>query len=112
MGVSDATDVKNTRLLRAHRVLKWAIKSEEAKRINAMLDLARSEPGMPILPEQMDSDPWLFNCPNGTLELKTGLLREHRREDYITKLCPVEYHPDAPCPTWEKVLGAVFPDAD
>jgi putative DNA primase/helicase len=110
--MSDATDVKNARLLRANRVLKWAIKSEEAKRINAMLDLARSEPGMPILPEQMDSDPWLFNCPNGTLELKTGLLREHRREDYITKLCPVEYHPDAPCPTWEKVLGAVFPDAD
>jgi putative DNA primase/helicase len=58
----------------------------------------------------MDSDPWLFNCPNGTLDLRTGTLREHRREDYITKLCPTRYVPDVACPTWELFLGAVFPD--
>jgi putative DNA primase/helicase len=75
-----------------------------------MLDLARSEPGVPILPEQMDRDPWLFNCDNGTLELQTGRLREHRRQDYLTKLCPTRYLPEAPCPTWERFLGAVFPD--
>jgi putative DNA primase/helicase len=65
---------------------------------------------MPILPEDMDKDPWLFNCMNGTIELKTGKLREHRREDFITKLCPVAYHPEAPCPNWLRFLGGVFPD--
>src|SRR5262249_21739533 len=88
--------------------MEWALKSEAAARINAALDLARSEPGIPILPEEMDRDPWLLNCPNGTLELKTATLREHRREDYITKLCPTEYHPDATCPLWEQFLNNIF----
>ena len=35
-----------------------------------------------------DADPWLLNAPNGTLDLRTGELRPHRREDYITKLVP------------------------
>jgi putative DNA primase/helicase len=81
--------------------LKW----ENAGRMTACLELARSEPGIPILPAQLDSDPYLLNVLNGAIELKTGKLREHRREDYITKLAPVEYDPDAPCPLWEKSLS-------
>jgi putative DNA primase/helicase len=91
------------------KVQNWALASEAAPRINAMLDLGRSEEGIPILPEQMNGDPWLFNCDNGTLELRTGRLREHRRTDYMTKLCPTRYVPGATCPTWERFLGAVFP---
>jgi putative DNA primase/helicase len=101
---------KKRRLRAAMKKLQWALESESARRINAMLDLARSEPGVAIKPGDLDRDPWLFNCKNGTLELRAGKLREHRREDYLTKLCPVAYHPDAPCPTWEHLLGSVFPD--
>jgi hypothetical protein len=108
----DAAEQRARRANAAQRALKWALESESANRINAMLDLARSEPGVPIRHTDMDRDPWLFNCANGTLDLRTGRLREHRREDYITKLSPTEYHPDAPSPTWERFLGAVFPDAD
>src|SRR5262249_25494039 len=85
-----------------------AIKSEQNARIKAMIDLACSEPGIPILPAEMDSDPWALNCLNGTLDLRTGELRAHRREDLLTKLCPVEYHADAACPTWEASLHAIF----
>jgi putative DNA primase/helicase len=95
-------------LAKANAVMQWCLKSESARSINAMLDLARSEPGIPILPEEFDRDPWLFNCPNGTLELKTGTLREHRRADYLTKLCPVEYHADARCPRWLEFLDQIF----
>jgi putative DNA primase/helicase len=95
-------------LAKAHAVMKHCLKSEAAPRINAMLDLARSEPGIPILPAEMDRDAWLFNCANGTLELKTGKLREHRREDYITKLCGVEYHPSAKAPLFDQFLRDVF----
>src|SRR5205085_7246126 len=35
-------------------------------------------------------------------------LREHRREDLITKLCPTEYHPAARCPVFGRFLAAVF----
>jgi putative DNA primase/helicase len=102
-------DTREERFEDAKKQMAWALKSESAPRINAMLDLARSEPGIPILPGMLDRDGWLLNCVNGTLELKTGTLREHRREDLITKLCPTEYHADAPCPTWEKFLTDVFP---
>src|SRR4051794_10412604 len=93
--------------LKAH--LKWAMESESARRINAALDLARSEPSVPILPGQLDQDPMLLNCPNGAIDLRTGELRPHRREDYITKLCPTEYHAEAVCPTWIRFLASIFP---
>ena len=34
----------------------------------------------------------------GTINLRTGLLREHRREDLITKIEPVMFDPDARLP--------------
>ena len=34
-------------------------------------------------PEQLDTDPWLLNVENGTLDLRTGELRPHRRDDLL-----------------------------
>lgn len=62
--------------------------------------------------DELDRDPWLLNVKNGTLDLRTGELREHRREDLITKLAPVEYDPDADSPTWEAFLETVVPNED
>jgi putative DNA primase/helicase len=104
---TETSDLKEA-LKKATTVLNHCLKSEAAPRINAMLDLARSEPDIPILPEQLDRHPWLLNCPNGTLELQTGTLREHRREDYITKLCPTPYDPNATAPQWEAFLSRIF----
>ncbi len=47
-----------------------------------------------------DTEPFLLNCRNGTVDLKTGLLREHRREDLLTKCIPFDYSPSATCPTF------------
>src|SRR5689334_22108021 len=33
---------------------------------------------------QWDADPWLLNTPGGTVDLRTGALRPHKREDYLT----------------------------
>lgn len=57
-----------------------------------------------ITPKELDRDPYQFNCLNGTLELRTGKLREHRREDYITRLAPVRYDADARSDLWERAL--------
>ena len=73
---------------------------ESAAKHDAMLKLARSEAPIPISPDALDKHPWILNCPNGKIDLRSGKLCEHRREDYITKLCPVVYQPDAGCPTW------------
>lgn len=62
--------------------------------------------------EQFDADPWLLNVANGTIDLRTGELREHRREDLLTKLCPVPFDPDATCPTFEGFLDRILPDPE
>lgn len=86
----------------------WSFTSESRARIESMLALATSEEGIPITPDDMDGDPWLFNCLNGTLDLKTGNLRGHRRGDCITQLCPIEYDPSARCPLWDQTLDLFF----
>lgn len=91
------------------KVVMWAKQSESAPRIAAMLDLARSEPGIPIKPADLDRDPFALNVANGTLDLRTGTLRDHCRDDLLTKLCPTAYRPDAVCPHWEQFLTDTFP---
>ena len=59
------------------------------------------------VPAELDADPWLLNVSNGTLDLRTGELRPHRREDLITKLAPVEYDPEAKHPIFERVIAHV-----
>jgi putative DNA primase/helicase len=85
-------------------ISKHARDSEKAARRSAMITLAQSEDGIPVLPEELDADPWAFNVLNGTIDLRTGRLRPHRREDLITKLSAVEYDPDARSPLWEQYL--------
>jgi putative DNA primase/helicase len=84
-------------------------KSEAQPRIKAMVTLTESEPGIPVQLDELDRDGMLFNVLNGTIDLRTGSLREHRREDLITKLAPVNYDPDATCPQWDKFLAEILP---
>jgi putative DNA primase/helicase len=93
---------------RRKALASFAKSSESATKRSAMLTLARSEPPIPITPEVLDKNAWILNCPNGKLDLQTGQLHEHRREDYVTKLCPVEYRPDALCPIWLATLDKCF----
>jgi len=102
---SDAEDEDRRKALAKH-----ATQSEAEPKIRAMLELAKSE--TPISPDTLDADPWLFNATNGTIDLRTGALREHRREDLITKLALVEYAPSATAPTWEAFLERVLPGED
>lgn len=91
-------------------ILKWALRSETAARIEAMIRLARSEPGIPVEPRQLDSDPWALNVRNGTLNLRTGEIRPHRPSDLATKLADVDYLPDTDAPTFLAFLERIIPD--
>lgn len=88
---------------------RHAITSGNHRRIMSMISQAESEPAVPILANEMDKDAWLFNCPNGTIDLRTGELRPHNRLDLISKLSPIAYAPDAKCPTWERFIRDIFP---
>jgi putative DNA primase/helicase len=88
--------------------LKWAIKSEAKERLNAMIFLASTEDGMSIEAGELDRNKWLFNVPNGTLDLKIGGLKPHDRADLLTKISPVNFDPHATCPLFLEFLHKIF----
>ena len=62
-----------------------------------------------------NTNTWLLNFQNGTMNLKTAEFYKARREDYVTTVLP--YHHDemaeifgAQCPLWLKFLNEAFPD--
>jgi putative DNA primase/helicase len=86
----------------------WAKQSEAEHRIRAMVKLAETEEGIPISVDMLDTNPWPLNCRNGTIDLRTGNLRPHQREDLISKLAPVNYDPEAVCPRFLEFLAEIF----
>lgn len=86
------------------RLAAWATRSESKRAIKDMIDLARSEPGIPITPTALDANHYQLNCLNGTIDLRTGKLHRHRRRDFITKRAPVRFDPRATNVTWQQVL--------
>ncbi|MDQ3302271.1 MAG: phage/plasmid primase, P4 family [Actinomycetota bacterium] len=87
-------------------IARHAAGSESRSRIDAMIALARSM--VPVAPDDLDADPWLLNATDGTIDLRTGERRDHRREDLITKATPVEYDPDAQAPRFARFLREIF----
>ncbi|OAI54010.1 hypothetical protein AYO44_03770 [Planctomycetaceae bacterium SCGC AG-212-F19] len=91
---------RRARFKELNAILAHCLRWESDKSIAACLNQMKSEPGVPVLPAQLDADPWALNVGNCTLDLRTGNPRDHRREDMLTKLCPVEHNPAATCPRW------------
>ena len=94
--------------VRRKALVKWAVESETERRLTSMVSLARSEAGIAIEADRLDTDPLLLNVTNGTLDLRTGTLRPAHRDDFITKLVPVAYSPKAVCPEFERLLNRLF----
>ncbi|MDA8170448.1 MAG: phage/plasmid primase, P4 family [Nitrospiraceae bacterium] len=88
-------------------LFKWAVASRNADKLNAMLTVAQSEPEIYANINNFDADPYLLNCLNGTLDLRTGYFREHKREDLCSKIIPVEFNPHAEFPVWQAFLERV-----
>lgn len=87
---------------------RFARYSESGRGRQEMIRAARTEQGIAITPEQLDTEPWLLNCNNGTLDLRTGELYPHNPANLITKLCPVDYMPEAQAPRWLSFLDRIM----
>lgn len=98
---AESPDAAERKILANH-----AKQSDSNVKIKAFLALAESE--VPILVSQLDANPMLLNVENGTIDLTTGKRREHHREDYLTKLAPVHYDPNATCDFWHSFLDRIM----
>ena len=67
--------------------------------------LARSDRRHAATAEEWDADPWLLNTPGGVIDLTSGRIRPHDREDRMTKISTAT--PRGDCPIWRKFLNEV-----
>jgi P4 family phage/plasmid primase-like protien len=92
----------------AEALKKWALKSEMRAQLSNMVFLAQSASGVTVRMSEFDTDPWLFNVQNGTVDLRTGELRPHNQADMLTNISPVKFDPNAACPLWEGFLHDIM----
>lgn len=90
------------------KLAKWAITTQSAQKREAMIKLARSEPGIAYTADQLDADPWLLNCINGMVDLRTGVLKPHDADQLITKLAQVVFDEKAKYPRFEHFITRIF----
>ncbi|GAA5227251.1 DNA primase family protein [Paeniglutamicibacter antarcticus] len=73
---------------------------------NSVLDLASRR----LFAAEVDVDPYLLNCQNGTLDLHKLELRPHDPADQITKICNASYTPGIDSARWVDFLNSSLPD--
>lgn len=62
----------------------------------------------PLYIRELDGDPFVFNCANGTLHLDSMQFSEHRAEDMLTKKSEVCFDPEARCERWEQFVSQIM----
>lgn len=99
----------------AKAIVTFASQSENAARIGNMLTLASSDPKVARRTDDLDAHPYLLNVANGTVDLLTGALRPHSRDDLLTICAPASLRPWVELPT-QCILAAfmqsVQPDVE
>ena len=84
---------------------RMSMRLAEARTVAAVERLARSDRRHAATASQWDTDPMILNTPHGVVDLKTGDMRAHRRDDHLTKITAVG--PGGDCPLWREFLDRV-----
>lgn len=88
----------------------WWYDLGKGQDFDQVMKFVESDPGrIFIRPDQLDRDPNLLNCTNGTVDLRYGTIRRHDPKDYITKTTKVPFDPTATHPLWDKAREAFAP---
>ena len=91
----------------ADRVEKRSLRTriKAASTVAAIVSLARSDRAHARVSEDFDQHSMLLNTPAGTVDLETGRMRAHCRDDYLTKVTPVPpATPGEEAPLWRSCL--------
>lgn len=96
---------RSKRLARAQKV-------NNLQPMRAMIEMAKSEPGMSCSVSEFDANPMFLGVQNGVIDLRKGLLLSPQSYIRVSKRCAIQYDPEATCPSFEKFLAEVLPDQD
>jgi putative DNA primase/helicase len=93
---------------RREQLGKWAMASESAGRLRAMVEVAATLPEFATSAQEFDARPMLFCTASGVVDLATGEAEPGRPEWLLTRGTSVEFDPRAKCPRWEAFLEETF----
>jgi putative DNA primase/helicase len=79
-------------------------------RVDNVVRLLASVPGIAVAASELDANMGLLNTPAGTVELESGALRAHSRDDLITRITRAPFDLAAECSNWMKFLASIYPD--
>lgn len=100
-------DLSRFKLFQSH------IKASQRKSsVAGLMNLARTSPELLIDESQLDWNPDLLGVENGIVDLRTGQLRPHSREDLITTCSNVCMIEGEDCPTFRAFLKRVLPSKE
>ena len=88
------------------RWLRYAVRLDSCVGIDNVLKLASKK--VPMEFSDFDQDPFLFNCANGVVDLKTGELKPHQHGLYLSQYSDYNYDPKINCDGWLKFLDKVM----
>jgi putative DNA primase/helicase len=107
---SDALAIEDEKERQA--ALNRARRGESSAGVAGALTLAGTEAEIVVTPDDLDADPFLLNCTNGTVDLRTGERRPHDPADLITKMTRAAHDPDAASTEFSAFLKRVQPDGE
>lgn len=87
---------------------KFCAASQRAAMVASVVKLAGSDPRVVVPTSELDPHAHLLGVGNGSVDLRTGKLREPNPDDRITIITDVEYHAEATCPLFEATVSDVF----
>lgn len=97
----------------ADAIMKWAATSESLTKQRAMVTLAQSDRSIATTVDRFDADPCILNTQSGIVDLRSGLLTEHRPDAYCSRITSASYSMGAPCDLWRKhIEWAMCGDAE
>jgi putative DNA primase/helicase len=79
----------------------------KASTASAVERFALSDPSLAVTSVIWDSDTYLLGTPDGTVDLRTGVLRDPDPQDFITRLTAVGPAAAPECPIWIEFLAQV-----
>jgi len=86
--------------------LKKVLSCLSTGKFRSIVSLAESK--MPIKKSEFNANPWLFNCKNGVLNLKTGELIPHSPDQLLSFMANVDFNPDEDCPVFKAFIHQIM----
>lgn len=87
--------------------LRFINRSLSRTGLTNMIHLAKKKVRQ-VSANDFDRDPWLLNAENGTVDLRTGLLRPHSAADLLSKRIAIPYERKAECPKFMAFLFRIM----